>query len=184
MTILSQESNGTHAATEIQVEKRESITTADLQKLLNEGWQKWHAEYKGNNLNVVLTRVVPVAPAPEPEQKAVVEAPVTTEPVPQPSEPPAPFVEPVGTPLHIHVSDPVPTLRDAYRAELHANPRAMIFGQAESSVFATMTRAEQYRAESNERILDAMQDAILYYRASKPAYEPAPFGLTLEVSRV
>ena len=46
------------------------IQEADLDRMLNAGWEKWHAEFKGNVLNVVLTRPKAKTP-PTPEQPSV-----------------------------------------------------------------------------------------------------------------
>lgn len=167
-----------------------NITEAQWETLDGEGWELVMGDFKGINVHVVLARTKPAPTRPvEPEAKAEVETPATppkradliippgvigralspeptvkesptVEPVAQPAEPPAPFVEPVGAPVHIQVIDPAPIL-------------------------ATMTRAEQFKAESNARIFEAGQGALAWYDALKPAPDAAPFGVvTLEVSRV
>jgi len=42
------------------------VMAADLEKLLNDGYEKWHAEFKGSKLYVVLVRDIPAEPTPDP----------------------------------------------------------------------------------------------------------------------
>lgn len=121
--------------TTLKVEKRENISASELEDLLNAGWEKWHAEYKGNNLNVVLTRRVAIEPAPEPEKKAEAEP-----------EQPKPTIKTVGPTLIIEppVEPPPPVV-----IETEAVPSEPVVAPA--NVF------EQYRAESNARIFAAAE---------------------------
>ena len=43
------------------------IKESDLDRMINAGWEKWHAEFKGDLLHVVLTRPRPDDPQPQPQ---------------------------------------------------------------------------------------------------------------------
>ena len=139
------------------------LQESDLEARINDGWQKWHAEFKGSKLHVVLTREAPADPVPQPEQKASATPPA--EPVGAHGDAlsPEPTITPVGEPLTIVVAEPELTPVE-------------------------MTPAERYKAESNARILAAARDATIVYFQSRPQRNESPFvpsiPMTVEVSRV
>lgn len=67
----------------IEVSKVLDITQSDLQKHINAGWEKWHAEFKGDVLHVVLVRAKPAEPVQPQPEKAVVETPAEEKPAPK-----------------------------------------------------------------------------------------------------
>ena len=111
------------------------ITAADLERKLDEGFTKWHADFKASKLHVVLVRQVAVTPTPEPEKAKAVKPTIRTV---RPSLIIQPPVEPEPALAEM-------TLAEAYKTASNAR----IFEAGQSSYEDIMARSRSRWAQHN-----------------------------------
>lgn len=133
--------------TQVEVFMQE-ILASDLENLLNTGWEKWHAEFKGSKLYVVMVRRRAADPQPQPQ----------------------PAVEKVATPpAKVHVPDAI--IDPDKKPDTSDEPLEKVVTQARRGAAAL------YRAEVNARIQIAinagMDVAEAYTARQRPSLFPS-----------